>query len=85
MPQESLLITMSREDLKEMILTTLEAHDEQKRKRIDPFATVSINQAAKLLNISHTYAKKLINQGKLKTTADEKRVLLESVTQYLNT
>lgn len=80
---ESLLITISRDDLKTMFLETLEAHDKSRNSQSDKNKTISINQAAKLIGISHDSAKRLINKGRLKTTVDQRRVLKTSVNEYL--
>lgn len=84
MAHESILITMSREDLQEVIMSSLEAHERQRSNKDDEFKTLSINQAAKLMKISHANTKKLIEQGKIKATVDKRRVLKISIKDYLN-
>lgn len=81
--QESILLTISRDDLQSLMLTTLEIHDKRRSQATDKVQTVSINQAAKLIGISHESAKNLIRKGKLKTTADQRRIIKASINDYL--
>lgn len=80
---QQILITLTPEDLKQMMKEGFkEAIQEQSQKDISK-QTYSISSTAKLLKRHHDTVKKLICEGKLKTTADGKRVLASSLETYL--
>jgi uncharacterized protein YaaW (UPF0174 family) len=80
---QQLLISMSPEDLKQMMKEGFkEVIQEQSQKDISKL-TYSISNTAKLLKRHHETVKKLICEGKLETTKDGKRVLAISLEKYL--
>lgn len=80
---QQLSITLSPEELKQMMKESFkEAIREQSKKDISN-QTYSISSTAKLLKRHHDTVKKLICEGKLKTTTDGKRVLAVSLETYL--
>jgi len=80
---QQLSITLSPEELKQMMKDSFkEAIQEQSQKDISKL-TYSISSTAKSLKRHHDTVKKLICDGKLKTTTDGKRVLASSLETYL--
>lgn len=81
---QQIFTTFSPDDLKQMIKEGLkEVIQEQNKKDISK-QTYSISNTAKLLKRHHDTVKKLITEGKLKTTTDGKRVLAVSLETYLS-
>lgn len=79
------IITISPTQLQKTIVEALRKYDQEKESRQEISGTVSINQAAKTLNVAHATVKKLISSGELKTTADQKRIPKKALNDYLQT
>jgi len=80
---QQLLITMSPDDLKQIVKEGVtEAIQEQSKKDISK-TTYSINETRIILGRHSSTVKKLMCEGKLKTTSDGIRVLASSLEEYL--
>ncbi len=79
------IITISPTQLQKTIVEALRKYDQEKQSKEDITGTVSINQAAKILNVAHATVKKLIATGELKTTADQRRIPKKALNEYLQT
>lgn len=72
----SILLKDMRATLKEL----LEERDQDKGVEL-----FTINQAAKFLNMAHTTVSKLVKDGHIEATQDNKRLTRQSINNYLKT
>jgi excisionase family DNA binding protein len=61
----------------------IEANDQKKASKVDNAKSYSIAKIAKMLGRSHATIKKLVQAGKLRTTADGRRITQFAVQEYL--
>jgi transposase len=68
----SQIIVTTPESIKQIFLSALNEHETQKSEIKSQTKLYSINKVAKILGVSHTTVKKLIETQTLKTTPDNK-------------
>ena len=74
---------MSPSDIQQIVERALEANDKKKALQIDDTKSYSIAKVAKMLGRSHTTIKNLVKAGKLRTTADGRRITQIGLQEYL--
>ena len=74
---------MSPSDIQQIVERALEANDKKKALQIDNTKSYSIAKVAEMLGRSHTTIKKLLQAGKLRTTADGRRITQIGLQEYL--
>jgi excisionase family DNA binding protein len=77
------LIEMSPQDIKSLMIEAISEYESSKLKSDNQTKTLSINKTSKILGVSHTTVKKLVKNGILKTTADERRIPERAIDEYL--
>lgn len=81
--EQQILITLSPDDMVSLIKKSIrEVHQEDAQAQ-NTNKCYSINQASKELGLSFTTVKKLITAGKLKTTADGRRIPAQELNNYM--
>ena len=81
--QNEIMTFCSRDELKNIFIEGMREYEAQKAALIAIEQTFSINEVAKRLNRSHATIVKLIREGILVTTSDQRRVTAISVNNYL--
>lgn len=81
--EQHILITMSADDLQSLVKRCVREVEKEKNEQVSLSRSYSFNQAAKELGRSFTTIKKLIMEGKLKTTSDGKRIPAQALNDYL--
>jgi hypothetical protein len=82
--EPSVILTTPKE-IEKIMLQTLEKFENLQKQKRDIQGTVSINKAAKIIGCSHATAVKLIRDGVIKTTSDQRRISLTELNRYLGT
>ncbi len=77
------VITLTPDQLQKSIVEALRQYDEEKQARQELTGTYSINQAAKVLRVAHATLKKLIENGQIKSTSDNRRIPIQALNNYL--
>lgn len=81
----STTIELSPEEIKLLMKQAINESEREKRNSQALTKTYSFNQVKNILGCSHTTVKKLVRDGVLKTTADQRKVPAWAVNEYLNT
>ncbi len=74
---------LSESDLQKIVERGIEAYEKNKASQIDNTKSYSIAKSAQMLGRSHSTIKKLIRSGKLRTTADGRRITQMGLQEYL--
>lgn len=82
--EPSVILTTPKE-IEKIMLQTLEKFQDQQKAKNEIKGTVSINKASKIIGCSHATAVKLIKEGVIKTTSDQRRISLAELNRYLGT
>ncbi|RLD76164.1 MAG: hypothetical protein DRJ10_14015 [Bacteroidetes bacterium] len=77
------LIVITPETIKEIILTALKEHEEQKAEIKSETKLYSINKVSKILGVSHTTVKNLVENETINTTPDNK-ISEKELNRYLS-
>lgn len=78
------LIEITPDGLKSLVKQALNEHDKEKLNSQTSTKIYSFNQVKNILGCSHTTVKKLVKEGVLKTTADQRRIPAWAINEYLN-
>ena len=81
--EQQILITMTPDDLLNLVKTGIREVEKEKESQETKNRSYSINQASKELGRSFTTIKRMIEEGKLKTTSDGRRVTAQALNDYL--
>ena len=81
---EQIVFTFSVDELADMLITKIEQKGLFSQSVDESNSTLSFNQARKTLGISYEKLKRLIDQGFITTTSDQRRVIKKSINDYLN-
>jgi len=76
---------LSENDLQKIVERAIESHEKKKTDLLNAGKNYSIAKVAHNLGRSHTTIKNLIKAGKLKTTADGRRITHQALQEYLST
>ena len=79
---ENQIIVTTPETIKQIILTALNEHEIQKAEIQSETKLFSINKVSKILGVSHTTVKNLVENETLKTTPDNK-ITEKELNRYL--
>ncbi|MHC1777547.1 MAG: helix-turn-helix domain-containing protein [Lentimicrobium sp.] len=83
---DNLIITsLSRTELKALVKESIIELEVLKQEKVESLKSYSIAALAKMLGRSHSTIKNLIKAGKLKTTADGRRITHQALQDYLST
>lgn len=77
------LIELSPQDIKCLMKDAITEHEKEKAVNVSLTKVFSFNQVAKKLGVSHSTVKKLVKEGILKTTADQRKIPAWAVNEYL--
>lgn len=77
------IIVTTPDTIKQIILKALQEHDKAKSEVISETKVFSINKVSKILGVSHTTVKNLVENETLKTTSDNK-ITEKELNRYLS-
>ena len=77
------IIITTPESIKEIIITALKEYDTRKAEIKSETKVFSINKISKILGVSHTTVKNLVENETLKTTSDNK-ITEKELNRYLS-
>lgn len=81
---EKVFVTVfSEEELENLIMRCLYRYEKEKTSTALNEKSYTINQVAKRLGRSHATIKRLVEDGILKTTSDQRRIMATSINDYL--
>ncbi len=83
MQNKNKIILTTPEEIKEIILTALKEYDEIKTNRESETKLFTINKVAKILGVSHSTVKKLVENETINTTPDNK-ITEKELNRYLS-
>ena len=78
------LIVATPETIKKIILSALQEHETQRKDKLSETKLYSINKVSKILGVSHTTVKNLVETETIKTTPDNK-ITQKELNRYLST
>lgn len=81
--EQQILTTLSPDDMVSLIKKSIREVHEENVQAQNINRSYSFNQVAKELGRSFTTVKKLITEGKLKTTADGRRIPAQELNNYM--
>jgi len=76
-------IELSPQDLKSLVKDAITELEKEKDNNEALTETFSFNQVKNKLRCSHSSVKRLVNEGVLKTTADQRKVPAWALNEYL--
>ncbi len=76
------LILITPESIKQIMLTALQEHETNRKEKISETKLYSINKVSKILGVSHTTVKNLVETETIKTTPDNK-ITQKELNKYL--
>lgn len=79
---ENKIILTTPDEIESIVLSALKKYEETYLERVNENKFYSINQVAQMLNRSHTTISKLVANGTIKTTADN-RISQSNLDEYL--
>lgn len=85
MSDQILFTSLSPHEVKKLMKEAIIEHEVEKSKQISLTKTYSFNQVKDMLGCSHSTVKKLVNEGVLETTADQRKIPQWAVENYLKT
>ena len=77
-------IELSPEEIKKIVKEAINEHDKEKMNLSASATIYSFNQVKNILGCSHATVKKMVREGVLKTTRDQRRVPAWALNEYLN-
>ncbi|GAP43979.1 hypothetical protein TBC1_112138 [Lentimicrobium saccharophilum] len=80
-----LMTTLSESDLQRIVEKAIESHEIKKTALLNAGLNYSFAKVAQIFGRSHTTIKNLVKAGKLKTTADGRRITQAAINEYLKT
>jgi len=78
------IIELNPQDLKKIVKEVFIEIEEEKKALESNNTVYTINQVKNILKVSHTTVKKLIQEGIIKTTSDNRRIPAWSLDEYLH-
>ncbi|NOZ36018.1 MAG: helix-turn-helix domain-containing protein [Chlorobi bacterium] len=80
---ENQIIVTTPEAIKDIIIKALQEHDKSRASKKSETKLFTINKVAKILGVSHSTVKKLVENETLKTTIDNK-ITEKELNRYLS-
>ncbi len=78
------LIIVTPDTIKQIVISALKEHEINRKEQIDESKLYSINKVSKILGVSHTTVKNLVESETIKTTPDNK-ITQKELNKYLST